>query len=57
MANCNIRKREFIELYQWMHGTSKAEAEYIWKISSYEYKALVMETYINLMAEKPFYNE
>lgn len=56
MANDNISKREFIQVYQWMYGTSKTEAEYIWKISSYEYKALVMETYINLMAEKAIYN-
>lgn len=54
MSNGKISKCEFIEAYQWMYGTSKMEAEYIWKVSTYDYKRLFMEAYIELITYKPY---
>lgn len=56
MANGKISQAEFIQAYQWTYGTTKKEAEYIWSISSYEYKLEIIRCYTD-NCKKSFYHD
>lgn len=54
MGYGKINKRDFVDAYRWAYATSKKEAEYIWKISTYEYKVAIIESFIS-NCKKSFY--
>ena len=56
MAIGYISKSDFIRAYQCTYGTSKKEAEYIWSIASYEYKAEIIKGYTDT-CKKLFYHD
>ena len=56
MTHGKISKREFIQAYQWIYGATKKEAEYIWEISSFDYKVLIICGYVDT-CKKSFYQD
>lgn len=56
MTRGKISKRDFIQAYQWIYGTSKKEAEYVFSISSYEYKLEIVHCYTD-NCKKSFYHD
>lgn len=54
MPNLKLSKEQFTKAYQWIYGTTKKEAEYIWTIASYEYKLGILRCYTD-NCKKLFY--